>query len=324
MSEMRWNPILGEWVLTATHRQNRTFLPPAGYCPLCPTAAGGFPTEIPEENYEFVVFENKFPSFSPAPSSPDVVSSDFYPVEPSLGVCEVVLYSSDHTGSLAQMSEEKIGQLIRVWKDRYEELAAREEIEYVFIFENKGEAVGVTIHHPHGQIYAFPFIPPKVMRKIENEDKHAEKTGRCLHCDVIAEEKADGRRIVCENERFVAFIPFYARYPYEIHIYSQLHKDSMKAFDEADCDQLAQLLRVVLQKYDNLWNMSFPYMMVLYQKPTGSGNYTGAHFHIEFYPPLRTAQKLKYLAGVESGAGTFINDTLPEEKAMELRAIAPV
>lgn len=323
MSEMRWNPVLGEWVVTATHRQDRTFLPPAGYCPLCPTAEGGFPTEVPEADYEFVVFENKFPSFSPKASPPDVVSTDFYPVRPSDGICEVVLYSSDHKSSLAEMSLQKIEQLIRVWKDRYEELAELENIEYVLIFENKGEAVGVTIHHPHGQIYAFPFIPPKVQKEIENEEKYSAQFGRCLHCDVIKEEKKSAERIVSENSAFVAFIPFYARYPYEIHIYSQQHIESMADFSEKDCDELAHLLQIVLRKYDNLWGISFPYMMVIHQKPTNGKHHPGAHFHIEFYPPLRTEKKLKYLAGCESGAGTFINDTLPELKAAELREIEP-
>lgn len=322
MSEKRWNPVLGEWVVTATHRQDRTFLPPAGYCPLCPTATDGFPTEVQQTDYEFVVFENKFPSLSRTPASPAVHGSELCPVEPSTGVCEVILYSSNHTGTLADLSVDKLAQLVRVWRDRYEELGARDEIDYVFIFENKGEAIGVTIHHPHGQIYAFSYLPPKIEREIVNEQAHFEKCGRCLHCDLLKQELEDGQRIVAETEHFAAFIPFYARYPYELHVYSKEHRGSMAEFSEVEERDLGLMLKTVLKKYDGLWGFSMPYMMVMHQKPTNEKEYPSSHFHIEFYPPLRTAEKLKYLAGCESGAGTFVNDTLPEEKAVELRAVA--
>lgn len=162
MSEMRWHPLLNEWVITATHRQERTFLPPPGYCPLCPTVDGGFPTEVPRLNYEFVVFENKFPSLQPDAAPPAVSDSALAPTRPATGVCEVVLYCPEHSGSLTDLPLEKTRQLVSVWKDRYEELGSRQEVDYVFIFENKGEAVGVTISHPHGQIYAFPYKPPRI------------------------------------------------------------------------------------------------------------------------------------------------------------------
>ena len=324
MSEMRWNPVMGEWVVTATHRQDRTFLPPAGYCPLCPTQEGGFPTEVPQPQYDFVVFENKFPSLKRDPHEPEIEGSDFYPVRPSQGTCEVILYSQNHTGTLTDMPEEKLAQLVEVWKDRYIELGSRPDIDYVFIFENKGEAIGVTIHHPHGQLYAFSFLPPRVERATNNEARHHKETGRCLHCDVVATELKDGRRIVAENDAFVAFIPFYARYPYELHLYARHHLPSLAEFSDSDIDALASLLNIVLKKYDALWGFSLPYMMVMHQRPTDGKEYPGAHFRIEFYPPLRTPEKLKYLAGCESGAGTFVNDTLPEVKAAELRKAEPV
>lgn len=320
MSEMRWNPLLGEWVVTATHRQDRTFLPPAGYCPLCPTAEGGFPTEVPESDYEFVVFDNKFPSLRHPAYEPAIEGSDLMPVSESSGICEVVLYSSHHNATLTDLSLEKTRQLVKVWRDRYEELGSIPEIGYVFIFENKGEAIGVTINHPHGQIYAFSFIPPRVAREIESENQYFQDKKRCLHCDIILNELAEQKRIVASNDRFVAFVPFYARYPYEIHLYARKHLQSMAEFSEEDERDFAALLKVVLEKYDALWGFSLPYMMVMHQKPTDGGDYPGNHFHVEFYPPNRTAQKLKYLAGCESGAGTFVNDTLPEEKAAELRA----
>jgi len=317
---MRWNPLLSEWVVTATHRQDRTFLPPAGYCPLCPTAPGGFPTEVPTSDYEFVVFENKFPSLRHPPFEQAIDGSELMPVVASDGVCEVVLYSDQHDATLTHMSLEKTQQLVKVWRDRYEELGSIPEIRYVFIFENKGEAIGVTINHPHGQIYAFSFIPPRVMREIESENKYLAEHGRCLHCDIIAAEEKAQSRVVAVNEGFIAFVPFYARYPYEVHIYARQHLPSLAEFSEADEESFASLLKIVLEKYDSLWGFSLPYMMVMHQKPTDGADYPGNHFHVEFYPPYRTAQKLKYLAGCESGAGTFVNDTLPEEKAAELRA----
>jgi len=321
MSDMRWNPVMGEWVVTATHRQDRTFLPPAGYCPLCPTAEGGFPTEISEPSYEMVVFENKFPSLRLTPGEPTVQGTELMPVRPSLGYCEVVLYSSDHKGSLAELPLQKIQHLVRVWKDRYEELGSKPEIDYVFIFENKGEAIGVTIHHPHGQIYAFSYLPPRIERELTNEANHFEKTGKCLHCEILKQEFEEKKRIVVETEMFVAIIPFYARYPYEVHLYAKKHLAALDQFSEDEQDDLAKALSILLKKYDGLWGFSMPYMMVMHQKPTDGKDWPGCHFHIEFYPPLRTPEKLKYLAGCESGAGTFVNDTLPEVKAAELRAV---
>src|SRR5215218_1293378 len=170
LNQLRWDPTLREWVAYATHRQDRTFLPPAEYCPLCPTKPGGFPTEVPREHYDIVVFENRFPSFAPNAPEPDEGGSDLTPTAPCRGICEVVLYSDDHDATLATMSERRIGNLIEVWADRFRELGAREEVDYVFIFENKGEAIGVTLHHPHGQIYGYPFIhrvPRKSWRRPE-------------------------------------------------------------------------------------------------------------------------------------------------------------
>ncbi|MDP3509065.1 MAG: galactose-1-phosphate uridylyltransferase [Candidatus Melainabacteria bacterium] len=323
MSEMRWHPLLGEWVITATHRQDRTFLPPAGYCPLCPTAEGGFPTEVPRPDYDFVVFENKFPSLKREPGDPAIAGTALCPVKPSSGACEVILYSPKHDATLSDLPPKKLVELIRVWRDRYNTLAAREDIKYVFIFENKGEAVGVTIHHPHGQIYAFSELPPMIERELKSEREHMEKSGKCIHCEIIAEEKSSNARLVAENANFIAFVPFYARYPYELHLYSKHHRAAINEFSKQEDLDLAEILHVVLKKFDGLWNISLPYMMVMHQRPTDDQDYPGSHFHIEFYPPLRTPQKRKYLAGVESGAGTYINDTHPEVTSQELRNVLP-
>lgn len=320
MNQLRWDPTLREWVAYATHRQDRTFLPPAEYCPLCPTKPGGFPTEAPRSSYEIAVFENKFPSFSPDAGNPDVASNGFHATAPGRGVCEVVLYSDDHDSTLASMSEGHIRNLISVWADRYAELGSREEVEYVFIFENKGEAVGVTLHHPHGQIYGYPFVPSIPDKELEAAREYHRKNGFFLHEDLLAAEHEDGRRVVAKNEHFTAFIPFYAHYPYAVHVYSRRPAQSITDLGEEERGDLARILKKVLSGYDELFRFSLPYVMAMHQAPTDGEDYTGiAHFHIEFYPPNRTRDKLKYLAGSEVGAGAFVMDALPEETAAKLR-----
>ncbi len=328
MSELRWNPLLGEWTATATHRQDRTFLPPADHCPLDPTVPGGFPTEIPESAFDIVVFENRFPSLSANPPAPSVEDSEFYRVEKARGVCEVVVYTPEHDSTLARQPVEQIYKLVRVWTDRFRELSALDFVEYVYIFENKGEAIGVTLHHPHGQIYAYPFVPPRVQKELEQSKKHFDETGNCLGCKILAEERCEGgghRRIVAENDSFAAYVPFFARYPYEIHISARRHVQALTDLTLREQRDLAGILKQVLAAYDRLFDVSFPYIMAMHGRPSDGLNYEHYHFHIEFYPPMRTAAKMKYLAGSEAGAGMFINDTLPEEKAAELKnLIEPV
>ncbi len=320
MNQLRWDPTLEEWVSYATHRQERTFLPPAEYCPLCPTGPGGFPTEVPRESYDIVVFENKFPSFVPGAPEPEESGTALSPTAPGRGTTEVVLYSEDHDATLAELSEGRIRNLIEVWTDRYRELGAREEVQYVFIFENKGEAIGVTLHHPHGQIYGYPFVPPRPKKELEAARAHRERRDTCLHCDLLAEEQADGRRVLHKGEHFTAFVPFYAHYPYEAHVYARRCAPSIADLNEDERRDLARTLKRLLAGYDALWGFSLPYMMVMHQAPTdGEDHESVAHFHIEFYPPNRTAEKLKYLAGSETGAGAFIVDALPEKTAEELR-----
>src|SRR5438105_2959846 len=323
VSELRWHPFLEQWVITATHRQDRTFLPPVDYCPLCPTRPGGFPTEVPDPTYDIVVFENKFPSPQANPPQPAVVATPLSPVEPAKGVCEVVVYSPRHEDALASMPLERIHHLARVWKDRYLELGAREFVRYVFIFENRGEAVGVTLHHPHGQIYAFPFIPPVIEKELAASRRYHAEKGKCLMCASLAEEIRDGRRIVLEGDRFLAWVPFHARWPYEVTLASRAHQVSMAEWSAADMEDLAAVLKGLLQKYDALFAKPFPYMMVIHQAPTDGEDHRHAHLHFEFYTPQRAPDRLKFLAGVESGAGNYINDKLAEESAAELRRVGP-
>ena len=318
MSELRYHPFLDQWVITATHRQDRTFLPPADYCPLCPTKAGGFPTEIPMPSYDIVVFENRFPSLQEPPPSPAVSGTDVSPVRPSHGVCEVVCYSDDHNATFATLPLSQVRKLTRVWRERYVQLGSLKEVEYVFIFENKGKEIGVTLSHPHGQIYAYPFIPPVLRTELSSEAAHFDKTGRVLMMDWLAMELSSSERVVGENDRFVAVVPFFARYPYEVYVAPKEHVSSLAKMDEASLDDLARILLVVARKYDKLFGFSLPYIMNMHQEPCVEG-YAFNCFHVEFYPPYRTANKLKYLAGSEAGAGAFINDTLPEVTAKTLR-----
>lgn len=320
MSELRWNAFLREWLITATHRQDRTFLPPADYCPLCPSAPGHAPTEIDRADFEIAVFENRFPSLRLRPDEPSVDGSDLAPVRPSFGACEVVVYTPRHDATLADAATEHIERLIGVWAHRTLELGALEGIEYVFVFENKGEAIGVTLNHPHGQIYAYPYVPPIIEREAAAGRRHARDEGSCLWCRSQIDELADGRRIVVDDETWVAGVPFAARWPYELHLVPRRHVGWLHELDRAERRGLAELLRAVLRGYDALFGFSLPYIMAIHQRPTDGDDRDDYHLHIEFYPPNRTESKLKYLAGSETGAGAFINDTLPEETAPRLRA----
>lgn len=319
MSELRHHPFLDEWIITATHRQERTFFPPDDYCPLCPTKPGGFPTEVPLEAYEIVVFENKFPSLRESPPTPAVEGSELMPVRPAAGVCEVVCYTSDHDATFADLSLDRVRRLVRVWRDRFTDLFQRPGIEYVMIFENKGREIGVTLSHPHGQIYAYPFVPPTVALRVANERAHLGSNGRSLW-DAWMEEEAGGPREVWRNDRFAAIVPFFARYPFEVWVVPFAPLPSLEPMQPVDMDALAEILLEVARRYDALFGFSLPYMMAMHHAPRG---HEGGRFFVEFLPPHRTAEKLKFLAGSEACAGAFINDTLAEESAARLRDASP-
>jgi len=302
MSEQRFNELRGEPVVYAIHRQDRTFLPTRERCPLDATRPGGPETEIPVASFEIAVFENRFPAFS----SPR-------------GAAEVVVYTDDHDGSFGTLAAERAEALMWVWRHRYLELGARADIEYVFIFENRGVEVGVTLHHPHGQIYGYPFLPPVPALELAAD----ERLGGCTPCALLAGELDDGRRLLVENDAVVAYVPFAARWGYEVHVATREHRPSLAACGADELRLLADALQRVVRGFDALFERPFPYVMAVHQAPTGdSGGIDapgGGHLHVEFYPPLRTAEKLKYLAGSEQGAGTFIADMLPEDSAVALR-----
>jgi len=315
LTELRWNPTLGEWVSTASHRQDRPLMP-SDWCPFCP-GSGRVP-----DHYDVYIYPNDFAAFTIPPPPPAIEGDDFYRVRPSLGRCDVVLYHSDHNTSLPQLSLGHLTLLVRLWRTRFGELARTSGIRYVLIFENKGAAIGVTMPHPHGQIYAFPFVPPRIERELQMARAYRRQRRRCLYCDILARERREKRRVVAENASFTAVIPFYARWPFEVHILPRRHVTTLDDLQPAEERRLAEILKWVTLKYDNLYGFPFPYMMLLHQAPVKRA-YPYYHFHIEFYPPHRSRDRLKYVAGVESGAGTFLNDSLAEDKAAELRAVEP-
>ncbi len=311
-------------VAVATKRQDRTFHPPKDFCPLCPTKNDKIKTEIPASNYDIVIFENKFPTFSENPDSVDNkklnIGSDFqYELKESRGICEVVCYTPNHNMYLEDLPLEKINNLINVWRDRYLVLGGKKFIKYILIFENKGKEIGVTLSHPHGQIYAFSYIPPIILEELRSSKNFYLKNKKCIHCRIIERELRNRIRIITSNKDFIAFIPFYARWPYEVHIYPLRHLESLCQLNDREINSLSSVIKELISKYNKLFNFRMPYVMVIHQKPTDNRSYDYYHFHFEFYPPYRTKDRLKYLAGCELGAGTFLNDTLPEEKAEELR-----
>jgi UDPglucose--hexose-1-phosphate uridylyltransferase len=323
MSELRWNPVLGEWVITATHRQERTFLPTRDQCPLCPTQLGRSPTEIGRERFEIVVFENRFPSLHRDPPPPAVVGTPLTPVRAAAGASEVVVYTPQHEASLGSLPGRGIERLVAVWAQRTRELGERDDVAYVFVFENRGEAIGVTLHHPHGQIYGYPFVPPTIERELAAAERHRATGGACLWCDLADQERADGRRVLIDGEAWQAAVPFAAKWPYEVHLQPRRHVGWLHELGRGEVAELAAILRRVLTGYDRLFGFPLPYVMAIHQRPTDGGEHDGYHLHFELYPPHRTATKLKYVAGSEAGAGAFINDTLPEETAAQLRAAMP-
>jgi UDPglucose--hexose-1-phosphate uridylyltransferase len=304
VSELRFEELRGEEVAYAIHRQDRTFLPARDHCPLDPTRPGGPQTEIPLPAFEIAVFDNRFPSFE-APS----------------GAAEVVVYTDDHDASFATLQPRRAEALMWVWRHRYMELGAREDVDYVYIFENRGVEVGVTLHHPHGQIYGYPFLPPVPRAELAADAR----LGGCAPCELLRRELGDGRRVVLENDAAVVYVPYAARWAYEAHVVMREHRASLLECEPEELRLLSVALQRLARGYDRLFERPFPYVMAVHQAPTMSASRPQAavagqgHLHVEFYPPLRTADKLKYLAGSEQGAGAFISDTLPEESAATLR-----
>lgn len=318
-SEIRYDRLLDQWVAIASHRQGRTFLPPTDQCPLCPSRAG-HQTEIPADDYDVVVFENRFPSLamqaeaSFAASAADAV----FPRRPGIGRCEVVCFTSDHDSSFARLSPARVQTVIDAWIDRTVKLSALPGVEQVFVFENRGEEIGVTLAHPHGQIYAYPFVPPRIRRMLTSAGRHRDATGECLFCAVLAAERADGRRVVTHTPLWTAFVPAAARWPYEVHVYPNRHVPDLPSLSATEQAELAAVYLDVLGRFEALFDTPTPYIAGWIQAPKGADRDL-AHLHAQVFTVRRAPGKLKYLAGSESGVGVFINDITPEHAAATLR-----
>ncbi|NJP08241.1 MAG: galactose-1-phosphate uridylyltransferase [Leptolyngbyaceae cyanobacterium RU_5_1] len=315
----RWHPLRGEWVAYASYRQERTFMPPPAYNPLAPTKDPQFPTELPEGNYDIAVFDNRFPALIPAATDapPEIVDT-----LPANGACEVVVFTQDPQASLSSLPLDHLELLFQVWGDRTRAISQHPQIQYVLPFENKGVEVGVTLHHPHGQIYAYPFVPPVPAQMGACQLEHYQQHQRGLLQDLIQNEIADQQRILYQDEWAIAFVPVCARYPYEVWIAPIQPVATFWDLSPEQRSGLAKALKTVTLKYDGLWHRPFPYLMAWFQAPVNGEPHPEWHLHAEFYPPYRSSDRLKYLAGTELAAGLFANDALPEEKAKELQAIA--
>lgn len=300
---IRWDPLTGESVVIAAARQDRTFLPPPEACPLDPSAPGR-PTEIPADSYDVVVFENRFPSLA----------------EP-LGRCEVICFTSAHNSSFARLSPRRVRTVFEAWVDRTQVLSALPQTQQVYCFENKGEEIGVTLHHPHGQIYAFPFVAPRLERMVAQARDYAfHHAGGNLFDDLVAAELQAGTRIVTRNEHWIVFVPEAARWPYEVRIFPAVRVPDLTQVSEAARDAFCPLYLDVMRRFDGLFGQPAPYIAAWYQAPV-SDEIARRQFaaHLQVLTVRRAANKLKYLAGTESGMGVWINDIVPEEAAQRLR-----
>ena len=327
---LRFDVLTGEWVAVATHRQSRTYLPAAAECPLCPSADGR-PTEIPAADFDVVVFENRFPSLGPGLGEVPAAPAEEAPSEggssaltaPGFGRCEVVVFSSEHEGSFASLGQVRARTVIDAWAHRSAELSALPGIEQVFVFENRGEEIGVTMNHPHGQIYAYPYVTPHTAITTARAQRHRQVTGRPLMADVLAFERESGERMVVESEHFSAFVPFAARWPIEVHIVPRRQVTGLNELDEAERDDLARIYPEVLKRIDGLYPSPTPYIAAWHQVPVNCADRTAEWMHLEITSPRRAENKLKFLAGSEAAMGAFVGDVSAEETAARLRAVSP-
>lgn len=299
--------------MIASHRQGRPQMP-KDYCPFCPSFGN-----VPE--YEVLKYDNDFPALSQNPPEPDDVANDFFKVRPSYGKCEVILYAPGHTTAVPELSDSHMKKLVDLWCERLTELSADEKIKYVFPFENRGDVVGVTMPHPHGQIYGYSVIPKKIELETQAAREYYEEHGKCLFCDMLEHEVEAEKRIIFRNEHFTVFLPFYCEYPYGVYIMSNAHKQYITDFTEEERMSLGLTIRDVVGMLDSLFDYKFPYMMCMHNAPVNSGDFSkDFHFHIEFFPPMRSADKQKFNASSETGAWACCNPTCPEETSKELRA----
>jgi UDPglucose--hexose-1-phosphate uridylyltransferase len=312
-SEVRHDPLLGDAVAIASHRQGRTYHPPADECPLCPSQ-GDRLSEIPDSSYDVVVFENRFPSLAG-----------------DSGRCEVVCFTSDHNASFADLTEEQARLVLDAWTDRTSELSHLSSVEQVFCFENRGAEIGVTLGHPHGQIYAYPFTTPRTALMLRSLAAHKDATGGENLFDSVLESELADERVVLEGEHWVAFVPYSAHWPYEVHLYPRRRVPDLLALDEAARSEFPKVYLELLRRFDRIFGDGeppTPYIAAWHQAPFGQlEDFEGVTrddfaLHLELFTIRRTSGKLKFLAGSESGMNVFINDVPPERAAQRLREVA--
>ena len=314
MAELRYNPIARDWVMIASHRQQRPNMP-AGYCPFCPGSG-----KVPDGGFTTLRYPNDFPALSKTPPAPDVGASGLFRLSPAYGVCEVLLYSDRHTATLANLPDSSVHSLADMWRDCFNDISSDENIKYVFIFENRGAVVGVTMPHPHGQVYGYSFIPKKISEEAASADEYFKTNGRNLFLSLLAEEKAYKDRIIFENEYFTVYVPFFSPITYGVHVTANRPVAHIGAMQTAELNALGETVRNCTGMYDSLFDMPFPYMMCMHNAPVNSGSYDESwQFHIEFFPPMRSAVTQQFFASSETGAGAWCNPNSPEEKSAELR-----
>jgi UDPglucose--hexose-1-phosphate uridylyltransferase len=346
-SQVRHDPLRGEWVIVASHRQDRTFLPPADLCPLDPSSPGRL-TEIPAPSYQVAAFENRFPSLAAGggvgegrglvagadgEAQAGLVAAadrddpaDLLATRPGIGRCEVVCFSPVHTASFSDLTHDQAALVLAAWTDRSVALAALPGVEQVYCFENRGAEIGVTLSHPHGQIYAYPFITPRTTRMLAMSGAYQRDTGRNLFDDVLAAELAGGSRVVLAAEHWAAFVPHAAHWPYEVHLYPRRRVPDLQALEPAEMAEFCDVYLDLLRRFDRLFDAPAPYISAWHQAPVHTGR-PGFALHLELFTIRRAPGKLKYLAGSESGMGAFANDIAPEAAAATLRKLeerAPV
>ncbi len=330
-STMRWDVLTGEWVAHAAHRQDRTFMPPADLCPLCPARPGKEPGEVPESDYDVVVFANRFPSYAgagtPLADEPGslVDGEALWPVRPAVGRCEVVCFTADHSATFASLPVSRVRTVVEAWADRTAELSSLSGIAgsgEVFVFENRGKEIGVTLQHPHGQVYAYPAPTPRTSQLLVQAEAHRRAHGTNLLADVLAAEQR-GSRLVLRGERWTAYVPAAARWPVEFHLAPHRDVPDLAALSEDERDELAHVYSEMLGRLDRYFDgvEALPYIAGWHQAPLGPARALG-RLHLQAFSVLRQPGKLKYLAGSESGAGAWVNDTTPERIADRLREVA--
>ncbi|MFB8203457.1 galactose-1-phosphate uridylyltransferase [Kitasatospora purpeofusca] len=359
-SEVRQDPMTGAWVTVAAHRQARTYHPPADECPLCPSREGRL-SEIPAGDYQVAVFENRFPSLAGEPGThpvPPALDDPLHSRGPGIGRCEVVCFTADHDASFADLDEDHARLVLDAWTDRTAELSALPGVRQVYCFENRGTEIGVTLAHPHGQVYALPFVPPRTAKMIDRAARHRAATGRNLFDDLVAAERAsvgsgsvasasvgsgsvasasadspagnspsdypEDSRVVLAGECWTAFVPFAARWPYEVHLFPNRRVPDFTGLNEDERAEFPRIYLDLLRRFDRLFGdgdqqVRAPYIAAWHQAPAGHEDELA--LHLELFTVRRTADKLKYLAGTESGMEAFMNDVAPEFAARRLREV---